>query len=339
MRRTFRDDDLQSALEQRGYCVLEDFLDASQVSALRDSYDRVGPAPSDPRLACHSSFHTHDREYKKRVDAEIRSVLTAPVRSALDRPRMLPCNFITKWPGAMSGFGLHQDLSLVDERLYRSVEVWAPLDEVDSDNGQLWMVPGSHDWIPTLRGIHAFPFAFGAVAERLVRQHAEPVPVSPGQAVVFNHATVHFSMPNTTESPRRVAITDVIPSEAEHLHYFGDGNGGVNTYAIGDDFWTDNSPFTLRKPPPHSSLVGRVQAAYRELGNEDLDALVAQGRAISTDDGPRGAINPAKPWCHRCGSLDLDGQPDRFIGNVTMLCQPCRRVEESRAVSVAHVSV
>ena len=35
----------------------------------------------------------------------------------------------------MSGFGLHQDLSLVDETQYRSAEIWVALDDTDQTNG------------------------------------------------------------------------------------------------------------------------------------------------------------------------------------------------------------
>jgi hypothetical protein len=338
MRATFRDPELQADLERDGYVAFP-MLSDDEVARLRASYAEIGSAPGDPHVACHSSFHSYDRDYKLRVDAAVRAVLGPHLDRLLDRQRYLPCNFIVKWPSGMSGFGLHQDLALVDERRHRSVEVWVALDDTTPENGQLWMVPGSHEWVPTLRGIHAFPSPFVEVARRIIDHHSRPVPVRAGDAIVFTHPVLHFSLPNRSQQPRMVAITDLIPEEADHLHYFGDGQGNVDVYRIDDSFWTDNSPFTLWKPPPASSRIGTVtDFEFRRLTDDDLDRLVAEGRAVVDEGSPRGAINAAKSWCHRCGAAGFgDEAPDRMMGNVTMLCPSCQEAELQFAASAAHV--
>ena len=340
MRPTFFDPELERTLERDGYAITP-FLDAGQVQALVDAYDRLGRAPGDPERACISTFHTYDAAYKAATHQAIIEVLGPRLAETFDRQRALPSNFLVKWPGGFSGFGLHQDLSLVDEREHRSVEVWIALCDIDEHNGQLWMVPGSHDWMPTLRGIQSFPFAFGNVTQRIIERHAVPVPVKAGDAVVFNHATLHFSLPNRTSERRMVAISDLIPEEAEHLHFFGDGQGNIDVYRIGDEFWVDNSPFTLWKPPPNSQRVGQVDwFTYHEMTDQDLDRMVAAGKAVESGQSPSGAINPGKAWCHRCGSTEVhaDG-PDRWIGNVTMLCASCAEIEAGRAATPEHAGI
>ena len=336
MRQTFRDPSRQATLERDGYVVVP-LLDQSEVDALRAAHERLGRAPGDPGRACQSSFHSYDADYKQAVDREIRAVLDPHLEEVFDRQRPLPCNFIAKYPGGMGGFGLHQDLSLVDEDEFRSVEVWIALEDTNETNGQLWMVPGSHTWLPTVRGIQSFPFAYGEVSRRIIDRHAVPVPVTAGTAVVFTHAILHCSFPNRTETPRLVAITDLIPEEAQHLHFFGDGDGNVEAYVIDESFWVENNPFTLHKPPPASQKLGRVDFEHRSLTDEDLDRLVAEGRAIEVDHHPRGAINAGRAWCHRCGEV-FDGEsPDRWIGNVTLLCDDCAVAEQAHAPTPAHV--
>jgi hypothetical protein len=337
MRATFQDAELQATLERDGYAVVQ-MLDDDEVAALRDAYFGLGDAPGDPHMACHSSFHSYDRTYKNNVNTIVRNALDPHLERVFDRQRALPCNFIMKWPGGMGGFGLHQDLALVDEREHRSVEVWVALEDTNEENGQLWMVPGSHTWLPTLRGIHAFDFPFHKVGRRIIERHARPVPVKAGQAVVFNHAIVHFSFPNKSDKPRLAAITDLIPEEAPHLHYFGDGNGNVEAFEIDDSFWTEQSPFTLWKPPPAASSRGMVDFTWVEMTDERLDELVAEGRAIDGEASGRGAINAAKPWCHRCGRTGFEAyEPDRFVGNVTLICPECKEAEVQFAASPAHV--
>ena len=328
---------MQAGLERDGYAVVP-MLDAAEVASLRAAYDDLGPTPGDPHLACYSSFHSFDAHYKERVDTVVRSALDSHLARVFDRQRALPSNFIVKWPGGMSGFGLHQDSSLVDETRFRSVEVWVALEDTNETNGQLWMVPGSHRWVHTIRGIHAFSFPFRPVMSRLIARHSRPVPVRAGEAIVFTHAVVHFSYPNKSDNPRYVAIADLIPEEAPHMVYFGDGKGNVEAFAVGDDYWTQNSPFTLVQPPPGSASRGRVRFKYTEVTDEMLDGFVADGRAIESGDGGHGAINAAKTWCHRCGATGFAGhQPDRWVGNVTMLCPSCKAAEARYAPTPAHV--
>lgn len=340
MRPTFLDEHLEALLDRDGYVTVP-MLDADEVAELTRQFDAFGPAPGDPHLACHSSFHSNDVEYKRAVDRAVQGVLRPHLEEIFDRQRALPSNFIVKWPSGMSGFGLHQDLSLVDETAFRSVEVWVALDDTNERNGQLWMVPGSHRWLPNnIRGINGFGFAFHEVTRRIIDRHAVPVPVPAGTAVVFNHATLHFSLPNRTDRRRLVAITDLIPEEAAHLHYFGSDDGTqIDVYEIGDEFWTNNNPFTLWKPPPSAQRVATVASANRELTDADLDRLVAEGLAVESDASPAGAPNAAKAWCHRCGSTEVDAYPpDRWIGNVTLLCEPCRQAEVLVAPSADHVA-
>ncbi len=330
MRSTFHDPTAQARLERDGFAVIP-FLDPDEVEQLRSGYERLGRAPGDPAKACISTFHTWDAGYKSATHATIREVFAPHLEATFDRQRALPSNFLVKWPGGMSGFGLHQDLSLTDERYHRSVEVWVALEDTTPQNGQLWFVPGSQDWIPTLRGIQMFPFPFWPVAQRIVQHHAVPVPVRAGEAIVFNHAVLHFSQPNRTDTPRLVAISDLIPEEAQHLHFFGDGAGHIDVYEIDESFWVDNNPFTLWKPPPAARKLGAVDwFEYTLLEDDGLDRLIAEGRA-EVVDGARGAINPGKAWCHRCGTTEgVHEEADRWIGNVTVLCDRCEVVESDR---------
>jgi NMD protein affecting ribosome stability and mRNA decay len=51
-------------------------------------------------------------------------------------------------------------------------------------------------------------------------------------------------------------------------------------------------------------------------------------------------MNAAKAWCHRCGAPVEDAPaPDRWVGNVTLICDDCRTVESTRAATPEHTGV
>ena len=83
LRSTFRDPDHQATLERDGYVVLP-LLDADEVARLRAAHERLGQAPGDPGKACHSTFHSYDRDYKQAVDREIRGVLDPHLEQTID---------------------------------------------------------------------------------------------------------------------------------------------------------------------------------------------------------------------------------------------------------------
>lgn len=331
MRPTFVNAEWQEAFERDGYVKIP-CLDQDQVQALRDVYYGLGKAPGDPERACISTFHTYDAEYKQKISDGVHGVLKPHCDEIFDDYKCLPANFLTKWPGGMSGFGLHQDLALVDETKYTSAEIWVALEDTHEDNGQLWMVPGSHKWVPTLRGIHSFRSPFYGLEQRIVQRHAKPEPLKAGEAIVFNHATLHFSYPNRTQKERLVAIIDLIPNEAQHIHYFGLPDGSVEAFEIGEEFWVDNNPFTLGTPPPAAQSLGIQEFEFVALTEERLDQLVAEGKAIDHEAERHGALNPGKAWCHRCGTTEGIEEPtDRWLGNVTLLCPSCAEKEAELA--------
>lgn len=325
MRTTFLDPELDAALDRDGYVVVP-LIDRDGVERLTKAYESLGVAPGDPQRACVDTFHCFDAEYKQAVHDEVESVLRPAVQAIFDRYKSLSYCYIQKWPGERSGFGIHQDISVLDESEARSVEVWCALTDTSEVNGQLWVVPGSHRWAPdVVRGIHCHPPAYAGLEERILARHAIPVPMKAGEAIIFCHATYHFSYTNESGTFRLVAATDMIPEEARHLHYVENDQGTITEYEIDESFWVDQNPFTMLRAPANLTRIREIDpSTFTRLTDEDLDRFVEEGMAIEHEPLPVAPINPDLKWCHRCGTTDgVEGHVNRFNGNVTLLCPNC----------------
>jgi ectoine hydroxylase-related dioxygenase (phytanoyl-CoA dioxygenase family) len=334
MRTTLFDTDLNSKLHEDGYVVVP-LLSEDEVEQLRRAYEHLGVAPGDPQRACIDTFHCFDKGYKEAVHGEVESVLKPAVAPLFDRYKSLSYCYIQKWPGDTSAFGLHQDIAVVDEREAWSVEVWCALDDTNEENGQLWVVPGSHRWAPgSVRGIHSFAAPYAGLEERIIRRHAIPVPMRAGEAIIFCHATYHFSFQNRSDRFRLVAATDLIPEEARHLHWVANEHGTISEFEIDETFWVEQNPFTLRQAPATLKKVGEVDpATLPRLTDADLDRLVAEGLAIEHDPLDLPYLNdPEMKWCHRCGTNEgVEGYIDPYGGNVTLLCPRCEAAQARHA--------
>jgi ectoine hydroxylase-related dioxygenase (phytanoyl-CoA dioxygenase family) len=87
------------------------------------------------------------------------------------------------------------------------MSIWLPLQNADERNGCLWVVPGSHRW-----GLNDFELVdYGQcrrklTAEEYANEHAVPVRVPAGSAVLFSGYTWHHSKGNATDRVRRAFI-------------------------------------------------------------------------------------------------------------------------------------
>ena len=330
VRPTFLSEQASAELERDGYTII-DLLDAEQVAELHRAYEAAGAQPADPHEACIDTFFSPDLDYKAHVHQEVERVMAPALETHLDRQHALSFSFANKWPGENSSFGLHQDISVVDETKHRSVEVWCPLVDTNEENGQLWVVPGSHKWRSVNRPIHRDRPPFWGVKERIVARHSVPIPLRAGQAIVFDHATYHFSYANRSDQPRLTAVCDLRPDEADHVHYVRpDGSDEINVYSIADSFWVDVNPFNVFDEVEKFEMIDTVEYDVEPITDADLDQFVAEGRAVDHEPVRLGPINPTAPWCHRCGSVDdVDGEIDAWLGNATLVCTSCTAAEDS----------
>jgi hypothetical protein len=335
MRQTMVDPVVDADLERFGFAVVP-FLDADQIAQLTELYWRVGPAPDDPRTTMYFDFQSEDSGYKRKLVDELRPILEPAMDAvALDHHLFFP-NYIMKWPGDRSGFAPHQDTTLVDESVSKSITIWCPLTDTvlegGRDNGMLYVVPGSHAFVPWLRAHDPGAFLFPGTEQAIIDRLGVGISVRAGEAIVFDHRLVHFSMPNASTEPRLVIALGMRPNEAKLLHHRRAEGDRFEVYEIDDDYFIDLNPFSVRDGVPGYERVAVVDFPRPEVTPEDFErfcasvegsAATAEGRTIT--DAARPAQVNADPFCFRCGRTDgLEGFEREEHGNVQYLCASCR---------------
>jgi phytanoyl-CoA hydroxylase len=110
-------------------------------------------------------------------------------------------------PAAVGGVNMwHQDSPLWPplEPKTEQVTAWVALDDVDEENGCMWMVPESHKWGPQMQHIGQIR-DFYAIASEFEEHALKTVacPVKKGHVHYHHSLTWHGSGPNTSGRPRR----------------------------------------------------------------------------------------------------------------------------------------
>jgi len=114
----------------------------------------------------------------------------------------------------------HQDWNIVDESRHRSFNVWVPLVNTDAGNGAIQVIPGSHRWLPTVRGPN-IPCVFRELHEHL-RASMTLLPMVPGEVLIYDHRLLHCSGANLSPASRPGAVMGLVQAEAELKHYFAE---------------------------------------------------------------------------------------------------------------------
>lgn len=324
-----------------GYAVVP-FLDPDAVERVKEIYWRLGPAPGDQKMAIHFDFQSQSIGYKERVAEELRPILEPRAAPLLDRFHLFSPSFIMKWPGERSGFAPHQDTTLVDEDHHRSITIWCPLVDAvgdgPADNGVIRFVPGSHEFVRWFRAHDPGSFAFHGAEQAIIDRFGVPVPLRAGEAVVFDHRTVHFSMPNASLDHRLVVAMGLRPQEAQLLHFRRDLEVSsperevFDVHEIDDEYFIRMNPFAVRLGVPYER-VDRIEMPRPTISVAEFERLARAATPNAASSRPRfrdrvlrrrRRVNP-DPFCFRCGSVDdLAELPDGSEhGNVQCLCRGC----------------
>ncbi len=225
---------LAAEFARHGYGIARQLLAADEVDEIRTAFMTLnadGPVPglseivggrgdysSDDPLAFYPRMmmpHLHD-------ELEVGSLA---LRYMLD-PRLYPfmraffneepvgvqTMFYFKPPGAR-GQDLHQDNFYLRVKPGTCAAAWIAIDDADSENGGMMVVPGTHDYeIVCPEQADASTSFTTDLVKPPPGTEAVPVDLKAGDVLFFNGSVIHGSMPNTSKTRfRRSLICHYIP--------------------------------------------------------------------------------------------------------------------------------
>jgi ectoine hydroxylase-related dioxygenase (phytanoyl-CoA dioxygenase family) len=226
--------------QENGFYVLENALSFAEIEELRAETARIcageigeikGATPrmegeSDDdllqRFLCiHFPHKISDLMYDALSHPAIVDVLTSVIGP--DVKAMQSMLFIKA--AGKPGQAWHQDEDYIPTRDRSLCGAWIALDNATTENGCLWIIPGSHKhgilWEQEWHGDRRFDCALESRGFPYSHEDAIPVEVPAGSAVFFNGYTLHRSLPNTAKSGYRRALVNHYMSAQSFLPWFG----------------------------------------------------------------------------------------------------------------------
>lgn len=228
--KALRDAELQASLEKDGYVIVS-FLTETECEELKQFYLKIETGST---FGFHSSLMDPDLGRRVAIREKVKAVFERARQHYFTDEYYSFFNCYTiKEPHEESKCVVHQDWAFVDEDFGESVGVWCPTMSVNSYNGCLSILPGSHRYKKTYRGTNV-PFEYQSVVDK-IEQVSTSLHLHAGQAVIYYSSTIHFSAPNLSSKKRITANAKMVPKALALRHSVYENNT-LNTYDISPDF-------------------------------------------------------------------------------------------------------
>ncbi len=213
MRKIFLDEQEEKEITQKGF-LIKPLLSKEDVNKCLDIFRESDKNINDEK---YNTLEVDDYESRLKVHNEIKSVYKDQITKQLNGYRHLGYNFAAKKAYSKEHFPMHVDNNHCSREMYRGLNVWIPLVDVNKNNGGLYIVPKTHNLPYTLNGI-GMPFHFKRY-KRYFLHKAHFVEMKAGDALMFDDRVVHGSLSNNTDEDRIAIITALIPEDAQFLLY------------------------------------------------------------------------------------------------------------------------
>jgi ectoine hydroxylase-related dioxygenase (phytanoyl-CoA dioxygenase family) len=253
-------------LAEQGY-VLIPLLDGAQIAHLKDFFEAHQKEVVDRFYA---SVHNTDTDFRLRMDAEIQTILRHSLELILEDAEALGGSFIAKPRGTAGILPPHADWNIVDERVYRSYNLWIPLVDTSVENGAVHVIPGSHSWLDYFRG-PGIPNPFEPL-KMDIWNAMQALEMKAGTALLYDHRLLHASPVNHTDALRLACVLGVKPKAAPMRYYHGDGQL-VREYAAHPTFFMTQNP---EQGPADLPLLGVVTDQFPSISASELRAYLGQ---------------------------------------------------------------
>lgn len=237
-----RSPELAQHLNEQGYAVL-DLLNESEVAKIMAFKNE-----NDMHISFHNGIHIsfeHSDLNRTTLNNKIECLLEDGVNQHFVSHKILQCSFLLKEPlSNTNSIDIHQDWSFVNEHEgFKSYTVWTALHDIDNNNGGLYVIPKSHRITNYPRkvpvSLHTTPLK---LFEKELKGWALPIFLKKGQAIIYDHRTLHGSFPNTSQKERVVVGFSITHIDSElQLYYTNPVDNKDKLYSYAKSFFLEKN--------------------------------------------------------------------------------------------------
>ncbi len=242
-----------------GYCVLPKFCSSDVIHQLlklySENYNSI-----DGMYVTHT---TNDFKKNKNVCNQIFKILGNNLQLHFTDIKQVLAHFAVKNKNGNNFFNLHQDYSIVEEQKFGIAHIWIALNDINSNNGGLMLIPKSHKIFNNYR---SGTFGINFISHKAVEKKIINFDIKAGDAIIYHPAVFHGS-PENNSGQDRIAVIAAVANVNATLCYFQKTSDGVEVYELTEeDIFGRLSDLAQGKIPKGKFL--RKESQQNTIGEE-----------------------------------------------------------------------
>ena len=258
-----KDEFLNNVLNEQGFVVVS-FLNEEEINSLITFFE----SGTEEQKSGFTTFAVNDYDYRKSVNEQIITAFSRSFNSLLTEYKPFWGNFFTKHPNS-EAMPLHADLQYVEEPQHISLNIWCPLVDTSRENGALGVVPGSHKILNQMRGTNVTD-SYRKFAKEIETELGQILEVKAGEAVIYDHRLLHYSLPNNSLEKRLAATLVAVPNGAPLIHYYAVNEGDSLVYKYSLEYIEDFLRSEFLKAPNGKQPVEEINFKASPLTLNDF---------------------------------------------------------------------
>ncbi|MBK8672732.1 MAG: phytanoyl-CoA dioxygenase family protein [Bacteroidetes bacterium] len=206
-------------INEKGYIILP-FLDETDLKDIKAIYEKyINPKEIVYKDNMFMTSWSLDPKIKIGVSSELKTILDEKCKLYFENFKSTNQLFSIKKENTKKIFPLHQDWSIVDESKYLSLNFWIPIQDTDSKNGAIKIIPQSHKLNNYIRGA-GYLFPNFESLNKDISPYLFTTDLKKGEALIFFQRTIHGSHPNKTNNVRNALCFSIYDKDARFQTYF-----------------------------------------------------------------------------------------------------------------------
>ena len=263
----------EESLNRNGFILFRNFLNAEEVTALRELYKSYHPK-ADMDKGMWNSLYDVSPEAGLTISEKILAILQPKLKELFVSYYAPVGTFMSKNCNANSTCDLHRDFSILNESEFQYRNIWIPLVSTTQNNGALYVLRGSN---------HVFDYVLPFLTEWPYKNMlgdlfplVETVDAEAGDLVIYLDKTLHGSHINYSNDSRPVVHFGVLHPDVELQFYHIDKQReNVKVYSVPFKFFferdflameQDKYPFVKEfKFSPPALEITEIKAKLKEF--------------------------------------------------------------------------
>lgn len=202
----------QKFLELNGYLKLH-LLNESIINKLIDFANKQGIVNNND---CFASNTVLSKEQNKIISKEITTILKENIKNVFINEEYHGGTFLIKRKENGELF-LHQDNTIVDNTLDTAYYLWIPLEDVNRNNGCMYVLPGSHNYF---NNYVSYSLKNRDIHRNLIpSKYLKDIEMKRGEVLIFSSRLFHGSYKNKFLK-NRIAINVLLTNKGAQLVYY-----------------------------------------------------------------------------------------------------------------------